>query len=67
MNLTRQPIPQKSVRPARDPDSMTIPLCKSYHQDGPDAIHANKRAWRERNGPDHGYLREVDDMLGEWF
>jgi len=67
MNLTRQPIPQKSGRPAKDPDSMTIPLCKSCHQDGPDAIHANKRAWRERHGPDYGYLREVDDMLGEWF
>lgn len=103
MNLTRQPIPQKSGRSARDParlarvkqlpcvicgaappsdahhcihdrfsqskapDSMTIPLCKSCHQDGPDAIHANKRDWQERNGPDYGYLKEVDDMLGEWF
>lgn len=49
------------------PDSETIPLCKSCHQWGPGAIHADKRAWRERHGPDHGYLAMVDDMLGEWF
>lgn len=103
MNLTGRPIPQKSARPARDPDrlakvkqlpcvickapppsdahhcihdrysqrkapdSETIPLCKPHHQDGPEAIHSDKRAWREKHGPDYGYLAMVDDMLGAWF
>jgi len=52
---------------AKAPDSMTIPLCKACHQDGPDAIHNDKAAWRAKHGPDHGYLAMVDDMLGEWF
>lgn len=51
----------------RAPDKDTIPLCKPHHQDGPKAIHNDKNAWREKYGPDHGYLKEVDDMLGEWF
>lgn len=48
-------------------DAETIPLCKIHHQDGPEAIHTNKRAWREKHGPDHGFLQMVDDILGEWF
>ena len=103
MNLTRQPIPQKGRKPAKDPerlrkvkqlpcvicdapppsdahhcihdrfsqakapDSETIPLCKPHHQDGPEAIHNGKETWRERHGPDHGYLALVDEILGEWF
>lgn len=45
-------------------DFATIPLCKAHHQIGPDAIHVNKRQWRERYGPDYGYLQQVKDMLG---
>ena len=37
----------------------TIPLCKEHHQHGPDAIHNAKRTWRERWGPDHGYIESV--------
>ena len=50
---------------AKAPDKETIPLCKPHHQDGPDAIHNGKETWRKKYGPDHGYLKEVDDMLGE--
>lgn len=49
------------------PDAETIPLCKAHHQDGPDAIHNGKRTWREKYGPDHSYLKEVDEILAEWF
>ena len=37
-------------------DWFVIPLCKSHHQEGPDAIHTDKRGWRERHGPDWSYL-----------
>lgn len=44
-------------------DFDVISLCKFCHQVGPTAIHNNKRAWVERNGPDHGYLERVRQML----
>ena len=56
-------------------DFETIPLCKECHQIGPMAIHNDKAGWVERNGPDHGFLPRVADMLraeddgilGEWL
>jgi len=49
----------------------TIPLCKMHHQDGPDAIHKNKRQWRELHGPDWSYVettrREVEGLSGVAF
>jgi hypothetical protein len=48
---------------AKASDFDTIPLCKSCHQDGLTAIHRNKRAWVERNGPDYDYLPIVAKML----
>lgn len=56
-------------------DRATIPLCKGHHQDGPESIHQNKRAWREKHGPDYGFLNRVkrqiaeieDDILGKYF
>ncbi len=51
----------------RASDRETIPLCVAHHRIGPEAIHQNKRAWIEANGPDHDYLPIVADMLaGEW-
>ena len=51
----------------RAPDMHVIPLCKSCHQNGPDAIHNGKQTWREKHGPDHGYIeetqRKVSDIL----
>ena len=51
----------------RASDMETIPLCPPHHRTGPDAIHNGKEAWREKYGPDHGYLKMVDELLGEWF
>ena len=48
-------------------DFETIPLCRECHLDGPNAIHRNKRAWIERNGPDYEYLPVVADMLAGDF
>lgn len=45
------------------PDEETIPLCKKHHQDGPDAIHNGKETWRQKYGPDHGYLERVAALL----
>ena len=39
----------------RSPDTETIPLCRDHHQ----LLHADKRAWREAHGPDHGFLDGV--------
>lgn len=39
-------------------DFETVPLCKECHQ-GPHGVHAEKRSWRERHGPDHGYIAET--------
>jgi hypothetical protein len=44
------------------PDSMTIPLCWNHHQ-GPEGIHADKRAWEARWGPDTGFLAKVNRLL----
>ena len=46
-------------------DFETIPLCKAHHQNGPEAIHQNKREWQENHGPDHGYLETVQEWLEE--
>lgn len=46
----------------RVPDEMTIPLCWGHHQ-GPNGIHADKSAWRERFGADHEYIAWTRDML----
>lgn len=40
-----------------------IPLCKAHHQDGPEAIHNGKQTWREKHGPDHGFLPLVKELL----
>lgn len=49
-------------------DFDTIPLCAWCHQDGPQAIHRTKAAWRATHGPDHGYVaatrRAVQLALG---
>jgi hypothetical protein len=47
----------------RASDMETIPLCPSCHRTGPDAIHRDKTAWRERHGPDYGFLPEIDAVL----
>ena len=44
-------------------DFEVISLCRACHLDGPNAIHRNKRAWEERNGPDHSYL----PLIAEWL
>jgi len=41
------------------PHRETIPLCKNCHQDGPRAIHREKRSWRERHGPDWSHVPTV--------
>lgn len=46
-------------------DFDTISLCKSCHQEGPRAIHQNKRLWEERNGLDTSYLPIVRQMVGD--
>ena len=40
---------------AKASDTDTIPLCPSCHQ-GPEGIHANKRAWQALHGPDTGFI-----------
>lgn len=60
---------------AKASDFETISLCKAHHQHGPYAIHQDKTAWEEANGPDYGFLPIVaamlanndDEILGEWF
>lgn len=44
-------------------DFETIPLCKSHHQDGPDAIHNDKAGWADRYGFDYEFLPVVQDLL----
>jgi hypothetical protein len=44
-------------------DFEVISLCRACHLDGPNAIHRNKWAWEERNGPDHSYL----PLVAEWL
>lgn len=57
-------------------DKDAVPLCKPHHQWGPDAIHNGKKSWREKHGPDHGYIEETrrlveamdeDDILTDWL
>ena len=53
-------------------DYDTIPLCKRHHQHGPEAIHNGKESWREKHGPDHGYIDQTkaaveDQLLKGWF
>lgn len=49
-------------------DFQVISLCVECHRyPHPNAIHTNKAAWIERNGPDYEFLPVVADMLaGEW-
>jgi hypothetical protein len=49
----------------KTPDGEVIPLCKEHHQNGPEAIHNDKTAWREKHGPDYSYTKSVQMMLGE--
>ena len=44
---------------ARVPDEMAIPLCWSCHAE----LHANKRAWFERYGPDVDFVAPTQDAL----
>lgn len=44
-------------------DFDVIPLCKSHHQDGPEAIHNGKASWVEKHGPDYAYIEKVRRML----
>lgn len=45
-----------------------IPLCKECHQHGPLAIHNDKTAWVERNGPDTDYVEQTKlAILGEGY
>lgn len=45
-------------------DFDVIALCVAHHRIGPDAIHENKRAWREKYGPDYGYIEQTRKMAG---
>jgi len=47
----------------RTSDWQVIPLCKTCHQDGPLAIHNDKKGWVKRNGPDWEFIPLVFDML----
>lgn len=44
-------------------DFEVIPLCKSHHQDGLDAIHNGKASWVEKYGADYAYLPLVEQWL----
>jgi len=52
---------------ARVSDWNTVPLCKAHHQDGPEAIHNGKATWREKHGPDHGYIAETRRKVHLFF
>lgn len=52
-----------SFRKASDMD--VIPLCKVCHQDGPEAIHNGKATWREKHGPDYGFIPVVRAWLAD--
>jgi hypothetical protein len=50
-------------------DLDTIPLCKWCHQDGPQSVHRDKAGWKDRHGPDYGFLDRVKQLLDprpEW-
>jgi hypothetical protein len=44
-------------------DFEVISLCKSHHQDGPEAIHNGKASWVAKHGADHSYL----PLVAEWL
>lgn len=44
-------------------DLETIPLCAWDHRIGPFAIHASKREWEAKWGPDYGFLPVVAALL----
>lgn len=45
----------------RASDFDTIPLCPEHH----DELHLRPRAWRDRWGPDHGFLDQVKASISE--
>ena len=47
----------------RTSDFDVIPLCKDCHQDGPNAIHRNKKSWIARNGPDTDYIEQTREAV----
>ena len=48
---------------ARD-DYKTIPLCPACHRIGPLSYHGGgRKAWKQRNGPDYGFLDMVEKQL----
>lgn len=49
----------------RASDLETIPLCQFHHRIGPEAIHASKRDWEAKWGPDFGYLPVVAALLDQ--
>jgi len=48
---------------AKESDWDVIPLCKICHQDGPQSVHNAKRTWREKHGPDHGYIEQTAALV----
>ena len=48
---------------AKESDWDVIPLCKTCHQDGRQSVHNAKRTWREKNGPDHGYIETTASLV----
>lgn len=70
------PYQQEPAAGRKSGDRDAIPLCKAHHQNGPDAIHFNKLTWREKHGPDFGYIEQTrelvnamedDEILGDWL
>lgn len=44
-------------------DDATIPLCRTCHLEGPDAIHNGKASWEAKHGKDYDFLPRVKLML----
>ena len=40
-----------------------IPLCTQCHQDGPESIHRAKKTWRDKHGPDWGYIPQTQERV----
>lgn len=66
----------------KEDDQNGIPLCMCHHQGlrfdrdrSKVAIHKEPNLWREKYGPDHGFIKQTrqavaaicDDMLSEYF
>ncbi len=50
----------------RASDFETIPLCEIHHDHGhPEAIHTDKKAWRKKHGPDHGFIKRTLRLVKE--